>query len=165
MDSHTPTAARPMNKRQQAKAETRAKLLKTARALFTRMGYEAVTIRTLAKEAGMSTGAVFSCWPDKAAVFREAMNQEPPIDTPERRRAVARRQRVLEMIRGADTHELAGEDVQLLADWALRGRTDRPDALQAWFENWWIVAREDGEALDTARNLARAEIQGLEAVA
>lgn len=74
-----------MNRRQEAKLRTRAKILATAKGLFETSGYEAATIRKIADAAGMSTGAVFAHWPDKEAVYLEAFGH-PPV-TPETGRA------------------------------------------------------------------------------
>ena len=64
---------RPPSLRMLAKRQTRAKLLATARRLFSEHGYERATIRDIAAEAGMSTGAVFANFADKAHLFREIM--------------------------------------------------------------------------------------------
>lgn len=84
-----------MNKRQLAKAATRAKLVEVARALWAEPGtYEAVTIRVIAKAAGKSTGAIFANWSGKEDLWREAMGFEPPVDSAEVRkllRAIAGR--------------------------------------------------------------------------
>lgn len=74
-DTETP---KPLNRRQQAKARTRQKVLDAARFLFERGGYEKATIREIAKEAGMSTGAVFANFEDKAALY-EALHGHQPI--------------------------------------------------------------------------------------
>lgn len=77
------TAAATPNRRQQAKARTRALILATARSLWAEPGsYEAVTIRVITKAAGMSTGAVFANWSGKEDLWREAMGYEPPVDGP-----------------------------------------------------------------------------------
>jgi AcrR family transcriptional regulator len=62
------------------KALTHDKIATTVRRMFTERSYEAVTIRNLAHAVGMSTGAVFNSWPDKAAMWREVMGCEPPVD-------------------------------------------------------------------------------------
>ena len=62
-----------MNRRQAAKIRTRQKVLDAARALFAERGYDAATIRDIAKGAGMSTGAVFANFADKSELFREIM--------------------------------------------------------------------------------------------
>ncbi|RZJ97226.1 MAG: TetR/AcrR family transcriptional regulator [Brevundimonas sp.] len=69
-ESHT-LAAEPvrMNRRQAAKVRTREKVLEAASQLFAERGYDAATIRDIAKAAGMSTGAVFANFQDKAELF------------------------------------------------------------------------------------------------
>jgi AcrR family transcriptional regulator len=53
-----------------AKQQTRVKVLAAARRLFSEQGYEGATIRDIAAEAGMSTGAVFANFTDKSDLFR-----------------------------------------------------------------------------------------------
>lgn len=73
-----------LNRRQQSKAETRAKVLESARRLWAEPGtYEFFGIRDIAAGAGMSTGAVFANFASKADLWREAMGYEPPVDGPE----------------------------------------------------------------------------------
>ncbi|RZJ84118.1 MAG: TetR/AcrR family transcriptional regulator, partial [Brevundimonas sp.] len=69
-ESHT-LAAEPvrLNRRQAAKIRTREKVLEAASQLFAERGYDAATIRDIAKAAGMSTGAVFANFQDKAELF------------------------------------------------------------------------------------------------
>jgi len=59
-----------------AKQQTRAKVLAAARTLFSEQGYEGATIRDIAATAGMSTGAVFANFSDKADLFREIMTSD-----------------------------------------------------------------------------------------
>jgi AcrR family transcriptional regulator len=59
-----------------AKQETRAKVLDAARRLFSEHGYEGATIRDIATAAGMSTGAVFANFADKADLFQEIMSTD-----------------------------------------------------------------------------------------
>jgi AcrR family transcriptional regulator len=65
------SAAEPirLNRRQAAKIRTREKVLEAASQLFAERGYDAATIRDIAKAAGMSTGAVFANFQDKAELF------------------------------------------------------------------------------------------------
>jgi AcrR family transcriptional regulator len=63
--------------RQQGKAATRAKVLEAAKALFEDVGYASATIRDIAARAGMSTGAVFASFEDKAAVYRALYGHAP----------------------------------------------------------------------------------------
>lgn len=74
--------------RHKAKRETRRKALEAAKHLFERDGYETATIRDIAREMRMSTGAFFSSFKGKAEVYREIYGH-PPI-TPELGRALMR---------------------------------------------------------------------------
>lgn len=67
------TDVRVPTRRALAKQQTRAKVLSAARRLFSEAGYEGATIRDIAAEAGMSTGAVFANFTDKSDLFREIM--------------------------------------------------------------------------------------------
>lgn len=65
-----------MNRRQAAKVRTRQKVLEAARELFAERGYEPATIRDIAKGAGMSTGAVFANFQDKAELFEAVLTED-----------------------------------------------------------------------------------------
>ena len=65
-----------LNRRQAAKVRTRQKMLDAARALFAERGYEPATIRDIAKGAGMSTGAVFANFQDKAELFEAVLAED-----------------------------------------------------------------------------------------
>jgi AcrR family transcriptional regulator len=72
------TAVAPANRPNQralAKQRTREKILTAATALFAERGYEGATIRDIAREAGMSTGAVFASFTDKSDLFAEIAEQ------------------------------------------------------------------------------------------
>jgi len=71
-ESETPR----LNRRQAAKVRTRQKVLDAARALFAERGYEPATIRDIAKGAGMSTGAVFANFQDKAELFEAVLSED-----------------------------------------------------------------------------------------
>lgn len=68
------------NKRQRAKASTRAKAAEAARFLFANVGYFSTGIRDVAARMGMSTGAVFATVSDKAALWRLAMGGPAPSE-------------------------------------------------------------------------------------
>jgi AcrR family transcriptional regulator len=68
-----PEQARGMTRRALAKQHTRQRLLAAARRLFVDRGYEAATIRDIAAEAELSTGAVFASFSDKADLFNEVI--------------------------------------------------------------------------------------------
>jgi len=65
-----------VNRRQAAKVRTRQKVLDAARGLFAERGYEPATIRDIAKGAGMSTGAVFANFQDKAELFEAVLTED-----------------------------------------------------------------------------------------
>ncbi|MFC7377908.1 TetR family transcriptional regulator [Brevundimonas sp. GCM10030266] len=65
-----------LNRRQAAKVRTRQKVLDAARTLFAERGYEPATIRDIAKGAGMSTGAVFANFQDKAELFEAVLAED-----------------------------------------------------------------------------------------
>jgi AcrR family transcriptional regulator len=76
--NHIPThflsaEARPLTRRALAKLRTRQVVMDAAKRLFTTRGYEAATVRDIASEAGMSTGAVFANFADKADLFNEVI--------------------------------------------------------------------------------------------
>lgn len=66
-----------INRRKLAKAATRTKVLEAGRALFYSVGYQATTIRDIAEDIGMSTGAIFANFKDKAALYREVYGHDP----------------------------------------------------------------------------------------
>jgi len=59
-----------------AKARTRGKVLQAARSLFMERGYDAATIRDIAARAGLSTGAVFASFSDKADLFKAVLAED-----------------------------------------------------------------------------------------
>ncbi|MBL0947974.1 TetR/AcrR family transcriptional regulator [Brevundimonas sp.] len=76
-EAHGPeTGARPLNRRQVAKQRTRGKVIEAARNLFAQRGYDAATIRDIAREAGMSTGAVFANFQDKSELFDTVLAED-----------------------------------------------------------------------------------------
>jgi AcrR family transcriptional regulator len=72
----TAVASHRPNRRALAKQRTRERILASAKALFARHGYEGATVRDIAKAAGMSTGAVFASFADKADLFGEIVEAE-----------------------------------------------------------------------------------------
>jgi AcrR family transcriptional regulator len=70
-DSEVPTSLRA-----QSKLKTRRRVLDAARQLFMERGYEAATIRDIASEAGLSTGAVFASFVDKTDLFNAVMAED-----------------------------------------------------------------------------------------
>lgn len=84
------TQVRVPTRRALAKQQTRAKVLAAARRLFSEQGYEGATIRDIAAEAGMSTGAVFANFTDKSDLFREIMISDLEALVEAMREAVSR---------------------------------------------------------------------------
>jgi AcrR family transcriptional regulator len=74
--SESEATAPRLNRRQAAKVRTRQKVLDAARALFAERGYDPATIRDIAKGAGMSTGAVFANFQDKAELFEAVLSED-----------------------------------------------------------------------------------------
>ena len=74
--SRDPSDQPRLNRRQAAKVRTRQKVLDAARGLFAERGYEPATIRDIARGAGMSTGAVFANFQDKAELFEAVLTED-----------------------------------------------------------------------------------------
>lgn len=76
---------KPLNKRQNAKAATRQKVIDGAKALWAEPGsYKekgGAGIREIAAHIKMSTGAVFANFETKDDLWRAAFECEPPIDS------------------------------------------------------------------------------------
>lgn len=68
-----------LNRRQQAKAQTRGKVMQAGRELFSELGYEGATIRDIARRAGMSTGAVFANFTDKTDLFEAIVTDDAEV--------------------------------------------------------------------------------------
>ncbi len=71
-----PVTGEPTSFRAQAKLKTRVRVLEAARRLFVARGYELSTVRDIAAEAGLSTGAVFAGFTDKADLFNAVMAED-----------------------------------------------------------------------------------------
>ncbi len=57
---------------------TRARILEAGKAEFLEKGYEAASLRSIASQAGVTTGAIYGCFPDKATLFG-ALVEEPAV--------------------------------------------------------------------------------------
>ena len=91
MPEHT-SPERP-NRRAENKARTRQKVLEAAKRLFMQRGYEGATMRDIAADAGLSTGALFANFTDKADLFNEVVLTDFEIQ----------HERIAQAIAGADT--------------------------------------------------------------
>lgn len=76
MTTDTPTTPYATLRRKQ-KAQTRAMVLKVAQELFITNGYEATGIRDIARECGMSTGAVNQQCSGKEELYLTVMGHKP----------------------------------------------------------------------------------------
>jgi AcrR family transcriptional regulator len=61
----------PRDRRAKARAGLRRRILNAARGLFVKQGYEAVTMRELARKIGYTTMALYYQFPDKETLLRE----------------------------------------------------------------------------------------------
>src|SRR5665213_2539566 len=75
--------------RQAGKARSRQSLLQAAKALFVQHGYEGATMREIASRAGLSTGAVFASFADKADLFDAVLRADAEVQAEAMRRAAA----------------------------------------------------------------------------
>lgn len=118
--ARAPASTRALTRRGLAKQQTQAKVLAAARALFEDRGYERTVIRDIAAAAGISTGAVFANFVDKADLYREIFGRAPI--SPEQGAALDQALgRLVELIDSeAVATQLAFLDVDL---WAEVGRT------------------------------------------
>ena len=66
----------PVGSRAQSKERNRQKILDSAMALFRERGYEAATLRDIARGAGLSTGALFANFNDKTEIFLTVIEEE-----------------------------------------------------------------------------------------
>lgn len=64
-----------MSTRRQQKEATRQKVLAAARAQFDSVGYEAATVREIARIAGVSVGSVFTTFRSKAEILSQVMEE------------------------------------------------------------------------------------------
>lgn len=66
-----------LSPRKAAKARTKQRVLDAGRAVFAEVGYAEATIRKIAARAGLSTGAVFASFDDKAQLYRAVYGIDP----------------------------------------------------------------------------------------
>ncbi|MEG0819583.1 MAG: helix-turn-helix domain-containing protein [Brevundimonas sp.] len=75
--SETDTPEIKPNRRQLAKARTIEKIRNAARVRFTAKGYFPTTIRDIATDCKMSTGAIFANFEDKEALYVDLFGHKP----------------------------------------------------------------------------------------
>jgi AcrR family transcriptional regulator len=67
---------RPKDRRAKGKADLRKKILDSARALFVKREYQAVTMREIARRIGYTTTALYYQFPDKESLLRELCERD-----------------------------------------------------------------------------------------
>lgn len=111
----TPAEPERLNRRQQAKAATRQKVMDAAWNLFDTVGYKAATIRDIAADAGKSTGAVFASFDDKDALYL-AIHGHPALTPEQGLHLAAALRRAVAFIERFEDDPFFDEAPQLLAD-------------------------------------------------
>jgi AcrR family transcriptional regulator len=97
MTTRTPGEA-TAGRREERKAQNRAKLLEAARKVFAEKGYGAATARDIVRETDLATGTFYNYFEDKQAVFMALLEEMG-----DKGRAIAREQRLDEDTRSAPT--------------------------------------------------------------
>jgi AcrR family transcriptional regulator len=112
------TGARRPSRRDAQKAETRARVVAAARALFSERGYEAATIRDIAKRARVAPGSVFTTFASKAELLHEIVYAKYAVIFPALADAASKpggaHERLVEMARIGYDFEM--QEVRLVAD-------------------------------------------------
>ena len=86
--------------REQSRANTRERLLASARVAFARSGFHGASVDEIASEAGFSTGALYSNFDGKEDLFLVLMEREIDKHAREITAAVQARASVTERARG-----------------------------------------------------------------
>ena len=157
--SRPPSPAAPKTGgRALSKQRTRERILAAARTLFNERGYDGATVRDIARAAGLSTGAVFASFADKAELFDEIVAADYRALETEMVRALAGADDVEAALLGvfgaayrSHAHQLPMVCAAMSAGWmrdAPQGRRSR-EALKP-------IVRLVGEALEAG--VARGEL-------
>lgn len=117
--------------REQSKAQTRERLLGAARTVFARRGYHGASVEEIAAEAGYSTGALYSNFDGKQALFLTLLDREIAEHAREIEEAVRERDTVAERARGGAARWMA--------------MIEREPELQLLFMEFWAYAGRDPE--------------------
>lgn len=125
-----------MGVRAAGKARSRQNLLSAAKRLFMERGYDGATVRDIAAAAGLSTGAVFASFSDKADLFNEVLLTDIAVQTEAMRQAASEDglidERLLKLLTVGYRHQLSQVELlraALAVSWSqgLRGELgDRP---------------------------------------
>ena len=136
------------------KAQTQARILRSAMRLFAEAGYERATIAAIAADAGVGRAAVFWHFSDKATLFAEAMRELLVPFVQELEKSMQEledpRARVLELIHVYEVFvEKNRETIETFVRWVLESPALR-EALQRQ-----LFALHDQFARDVSEALAR----------
>jgi AcrR family transcriptional regulator len=115
--------------REQSKALTRERLLNAARTVFARRGFHGASVEEIAAEAGYSTGALYSNFDGKEALFLELLDREIDEHAREIEEAVRERTSIAERARGGADRWMA--------------MIEREPELQLLFMEFWAYAGRD----------------------
>src|SRR5947209_9997471 len=110
MNTHTPGEAKA-GRREERKAQNRAKLLQAARKVFAEKGYGAATARDIVRETDLATGTFYNYFEDKQAAFMALLDEMS-----EKGRALARAQR---LDPAASLEERVGGAFRAYFEWAV----------------------------------------------
>jgi AcrR family transcriptional regulator len=129
--------------REQSKALTRERLLGAARTVFARRGYHGASVEEIAAEAGFSTGALYSNFEGKEALFLALLDREIDEHAREIEEAVRERDSIAERARGGAERWMA--------------MIEREPELQLLFMEFWAYAGRDPKVRrQVAASFARA---------
>jgi AcrR family transcriptional regulator len=129
--------------REQSKALTRERLLDAARKVFAARGFHGASVEEIAAEAGYSTGALYSNFDGKQALFLVLMDREIDEHAREIAEAVRERTSIAERARGGADRWMA--------------MIEREPESQLLFMEFWAYAARDPEVrLQVAASFARA---------
>jgi AcrR family transcriptional regulator len=115
--------------RDEQKALTRRRLIDAGEAVFARSGYHGASVEEIAREAGASTGALYSNFAGKEDLFLALFEERIAADVRDYSQIAAAGATVEEQARGAADHWMA----------ILR---ERPDYFPLFIEFWAYAIRE-----------------------
>jgi AcrR family transcriptional regulator len=129
--------------REQSKAQTRERLLAAARTVFAARGFHGASVEEIAAEAGYSTGALYSNFDGKEALFLALLDREIDEHAREIEEAVREHDSVAERARGGAERWMA--------------MIEREPEVQLLFMEFWAYAGRDPKVRrQVAANFARA---------
>lgn len=119
----------PSSLRQEQKALTRRRLLDGAEVVFARSGFHGASVEEIAREAGATTGALYSNFAGKEDLFLALFRERIATDVNDYSEIVAEGATIEEQARGAADHWMA----------ILR---ERPDYFPLFIEFWAFAIRQ-----------------------